>query len=183
MSPSSPIPLKVAIVGGSSGFIVNAHQKAIFMDGTRKVVAAALSSNPERALQTAASWPYPIKGYKSFDAMVNREIGKSEEDRIDYVVILTPDHAHFEPAKRFLEAGIPVFCEKPLTDNLSDSEALKTIVNEKTNPILRSPYLFGTLDQSFGPIYRTKWIAGGGSLVGYELPSVACGGPVHEARV
>ena len=134
MSPSSPIPLKVAIVGGSSGFIVNAHQKAIFMDGTRKVVAAALSSNPERALQTAASWTYPIKGYKSFDAMVNREIGKSEEDRIDYVVILTPDHAHFEPAKRFLEAGIPVFCEKPLTDNLSDSEALKTIVNEKQIP-------------------------------------------------
>lgn len=77
MSSSSPIPLKVAIVGGSSGFIVNAHQKAIFMDGTRKVVAAALSSKPERALLAADSSPYPIEGYEGFDAMVNGKIWKS----------------------------------------------------------------------------------------------------------
>lgn len=135
MSPSNSISLKVGIVGGSSGFIVNAHQKAIFMDGTRRVTAGALSSNPERAVKAAANWPYPIRGYESFGTMVDGEVGMSKENRIDYVVIFTPDHAHFEPAKRFLEAGVPVFCEKPLTDSHSDSEALLKIVTEKQVPL------------------------------------------------
>lgn len=104
------------------------------MDGTRKVVAGALSSRAEKAMKAASEWAYPIRGYESFGAMADGELKIPEEDRIDYVVVLTPDHAHFEPAKRFLEAGIPVFCEKPLTLSIEDSEALQTIVNERNLP-------------------------------------------------
>lgn len=134
MSVSNQRPLNVGLVGGSSGFITKAHQRAIFMDGTRRVVAGALSSSPERSMEAASNWPYPIKGYKSFDAMVVGELVLPTEDRVDYVVVLTPDHTHFEPAKRFIEAGIPVFCEKPLTNNVGDSEALQAIVNERKIP-------------------------------------------------
>lgn len=134
MSESNKRPLNVGLVGGSSGFIVNAHQRAIFMDGTRRIVAGALSSRPERALAAANDWPYRIRGYESFDAMVEGELALPAEKRIDYVVILTPDYAHFEPAKRFLEAGIPVLCEKPLTMDSVDSVALRALVDEKKIP-------------------------------------------------
>ncbi len=134
MSNSNQRPLNVGLVGGSSGFIAKAHQRAIFMDGTRRVTAGALSSNSEKAMASASEWPYPIVGYESFDAMLEGELEKSAGERIDYVLILTPNHAHFEPARKFIEAGIPVFCEKPLTLSLQESETLSAIVKEKEIP-------------------------------------------------
>jgi hypothetical protein len=51
-------PLNVGLVGGGKGaFIVNEHQKSIHFDGTRRVTAAALSSNPKSGLAAAAEWP------------------------------------------------------------------------------------------------------------------------------
>jgi predicted dehydrogenase len=130
----SQTPLKVGLIGGSSGFITNAHQRAIFMDGTRRVSSAALSSNPEKSIEASSSWPYPIEGYESYDAMLTGELSKSKEERVDYVLIQTPNHAHFDPAKKFLEAGIPVFCEKPLTLDRKESEELCRIVKKKKIP-------------------------------------------------
>ncbi|MCZ6674428.1 MAG: Gfo/Idh/MocA family oxidoreductase [Verrucomicrobia bacterium] len=127
-------PLNVGMVGGSSGFITNAHQRAIFMDGTRRVSAAALSSNPEKAMKAASEWPYPIEGYESYDSMLEEELKKPNGERIDYVLIQTPNHAHFDPAKKFIKAGIPVFCEKPLTLNLDESIILSDLVKEKRIP-------------------------------------------------
>lgn len=126
--------LNVGLIGGSKGFITHAHQRAIFMDGTRKVTCAALSSDPEKAKQAAADWTYPIEGYESYDAMLDAEINKAEGNRIDYVLIQTPNHAHFDPAKKFLQAGIPVLCEKPLTLKVKESEALCQLVNESKIP-------------------------------------------------
>ncbi len=45
-------------------------------------------------------------------------------DTFDAVVISTPDHAHFDAAARALELGKPVFCEKPLTWGIAESQEL-----------------------------------------------------------
>ena len=127
-------PLNIGLIGGGKGFITNAHQRAIFMDGTRRVTSAALSSNPEKGMQDAEDWPYPIQGYESYDQMLEAESNKAEDERLDYVLVQTPNHAHFDPAKKFLEAGIPVFCEKPLTLSIDESETLCRLVQEKQIP-------------------------------------------------
>jgi predicted dehydrogenase len=134
MSKKGKRNLRVGLIGGSSGFITNAHQRAIFMDGTRQVTCAALSSDPQKAMDVAANWPYPITGYESYDAMLKTELNKPEGERIDYVLIQTPNHAHFDPAKKFLEADIPVFCEKPLTLSLKEAKSLSALVKEKKIP-------------------------------------------------
>ncbi len=134
MNVSNPSPLKVALIGGASGFIAKAHQRAIFMDGTRRVVTGALSSNMVKARTAAENWPYPIKGYDNYDDLLEAERAKPASERVDYALILTPNHVHFDPAKKFLEAGIPVFCEKPLTLTLAESEELSAIVSEKQIP-------------------------------------------------
>lgn len=126
--------LNIGMVGGTTGFIAQAHHRAILMDGTRKIAAAALSSNPEKALRAASEWPYPITGYESYDAMLAGEMNKSPEKRIDYVLIVTPNHAHFDPARKFLEAGIPVFCEKPLTITGDESQVLSDLVRKQLIP-------------------------------------------------
>jgi len=127
--------LNVGLVGGGGGaFIVHPHQKSIHMDGTRKVTSAALHPDPEIAMKEASEWPYPIQGYRSFKEMIEQESHKPEGERIDYALIVTPNHVHFEPARLALEAGIPVFCEKPLTVSIEESDALVRLVNEKKIP-------------------------------------------------
>ncbi len=128
-------PLNVGLVGGGGGaFIVNPHQKAIFFDGTRRVACAALHPDPAIAMSEAEAWAYPIRGYKSYDEMLDEEMKKPEGERLDYILIVTPNHVHFDPAKKALEKGIPVFCEKPLTVTLDESDQLVKIVNEKKIP-------------------------------------------------
>jgi predicted dehydrogenase len=128
-------PLNVGLIGGGGGaFIVHPHQRAIHFDGTRRVVAAALHPDPEVALREAENWPYGIKGYRSYDEMISQEAAKPIGERIDYALIVTPNNVHFDPAVKCIEAGIPVFCEKPLTLTLDESDKLVEAVNRKKIP-------------------------------------------------
>lgn len=128
-------PLNVGLIGGGKGaFIVHPHQRAIHFDGTRRVVAGALFPDPKIALEEAANWPYPIKGYGSYDEMIKAQASLPEEERLDYVLIVTPNHVHFDPAMKALKANIPVFCEKPLTVNLKEATALVKEVRKRNIP-------------------------------------------------
>jgi len=118
-------PLNVGLVGGGKGaFIVHAHEKAIFFDGTRRVVAGALYPEPKVALEEAAAWPYPIKGYGSYDEMIAANADLPPDERLDYILIVTPNHVHYDPAMKAMKAGIAVFCEKPLCLTLKEASDL-----------------------------------------------------------
>jgi predicted dehydrogenase len=66
-----------------------------------------LFPDPKIALEEAANWPYPIKGYGSYDEMIKAQASLPEEERLDYVLIVTPNHVHFDPAMKALKANIP----------------------------------------------------------------------------
>src|SRR5512143_3189824 len=118
-------PLNVGLVGGGKGaFIVQPHQKAIHFDGTRRVTAAALFPDPKIALEEAAAWPYPIKGYGSYDEMIAANAKLPADQKLDYILIVTPNFVHFDPAMKAMKAGIAVFCEKPLCLNLKEAAEL-----------------------------------------------------------
>src|SRR5512138_254988 len=128
-------PLNVGLVGGGKGaFIVHPHQKAIHFDGTRRVVAGALFPDPKIAMEEAEKWPYPIKGYGSYDEMIAAQKTLPEDERLDYALIVTPNHVHYDPAMKCIKAGIPVFCEKPLTVTLEESDNLVALVHKKNIP-------------------------------------------------
>ena len=118
-------PLNVGLVGGGKGaFIVHPHQKAIHFDGTRRVVAGALFPDPRIALQEAANWPFPLKGYRSYDEMIAANAKLPEAEKLDYILIVTPNFVHYDPAMKAMKAGIAVFCEKPLCLNLKEATDL-----------------------------------------------------------
>lgn len=132
---SSPRPLNVGLIGGGKGaFIVNPHQKAIHFDGTRRVTAGALFPDPKIALEEAANWAYPIKGYGSYDEMIAANATLPADQKLDYILIVTPNFVHFDPAMKALDAGIPVFCEKPLSLTLEEAEKLVAKVRAKKIP-------------------------------------------------
>lgn len=128
-------PLNVGLVGGGKGaFIVNPHQKAIHFDGTRRVTAGALFPDPTIALEEAANWPYPLKGYGSYDEMIAANATLPEDEKLSYILIVTPNHVHFDPAMKAIKAGIPVICEKPLCLNLKEADALVKAVRQRNIP-------------------------------------------------
>jgi predicted dehydrogenase len=104
------------------------------MDGTRKVVCGALHPDPGVAMKEAENWQYPMQGYPSYDAMIEEQASKPVGDRMDYAVIVTPNHVHFDPAYKCIQAGIPVFCEKPMTLTLEESDKLVAAVKDKKVP-------------------------------------------------
>ncbi len=128
-------PLNVGLIGGGGGaFIVQPHQRAIHFDGTRRVVSAALHPDPQVALQEAENWEYPITGYSSYNEMIETEAKKPLGERVDYVVVVTPNHVHFDPSIKCVQAGIPVFCEKPLTLNMDEAKQLVDAVDKAKIP-------------------------------------------------
>jgi predicted dehydrogenase len=103
-------PLNVGLVGGGKGaFIVHPHQKAIHFDGTRRVVAGALFPDPAIALEEARNWPYPIQGYGSYTEMIEANASKPEAEKLDYILIVTPNFVHFDPAMKAMKAGSRCF--------------------------------------------------------------------------
>ncbi|KFB10896.1 Gfo/Idh/MocA family protein [Nitratireductor basaltis] len=123
-------PIRLGMVGGGQGaFIGGVHRMASRLDGHYQLVAGALSSNRERAKASAAELGLsPDRSYGSFEEMAKAE--SAREDGIEAVSIVTPNHMHFPAAKAFLEAGIHVICDKPMTSNLDDANTLAEIAEK-----------------------------------------------------
>jgi predicted dehydrogenase len=122
--------IKLGMVGGGKdAFIGSVHRMAARLDDRYDLVAGALSSSPIKASESAAEIGIDKKrSYTSYQEMAKKE-GKLV-DGIDVVAIVTPNHLHADVAKVFLEAGIHIICDKPLTAKLSDAEELAALVKE-----------------------------------------------------
>ena len=120
--------LRLGMVGGGRGaFIGGVHRMAARLDDHYELVAGALSSDPQRAHDSAADLHIaPERSYASFEEMAKKEAARP--DGIDVVAVVTPNHLHYAPAKAFLEAGINVICDKPLTHRLEDALELEKLV-------------------------------------------------------
>ncbi|AFT84893.1 oxidoreductase domain-containing protein [Paraburkholderia phenoliruptrix BR3459a] len=121
--------LRLGMVGGGQGAFIGAvHRIAARLDGRFELVAGALSSDPQRARESAVEAGI-ARSYDDWREMARAEAAR--EDGIDAVAIVTPNHLHAPVATAFLEAGIHVVCDKPLAISLAEGEALATLAREK----------------------------------------------------
>ena len=122
--------LKMALVGGGQGaFIGRVHATAAVLDNRAALVAGALSSDPQRAKASAPAYDIPgDRAYGSYQELVECEAARQEGDRVDFISIATPNHTHYEIARTALEAGFNVICDKPMTFDAEQAEALRQLV-------------------------------------------------------
>ncbi|MBD3304942.1 gfo/Idh/MocA family oxidoreductase [candidate division KSB3 bacterium] len=122
--------LRYGMVGGGQGaFIGDVHRKAIGFDAKAEIVAGCFSRDQENTRQTGAALHIdPERLYASFQEMAEAEGQRA--DTIDFVSIVTPNNTHFPIAKAFLEQGIHVVCDKPLTLEVAEAEELRRLANE-----------------------------------------------------
>ena len=111
--------LRVGMVGGGrNAFIGAVHRMAMRLDDLIDLRAGALSADPENARLSGADLGLaPDRCYADYREMAQREAARP--DGIEAVVIVTPNHLHYPVAKAFLEAGIDVICDKPLSATLA----------------------------------------------------------------
>ena len=123
MSGTFPPPqrrLRLGLVGGAGGFIGQLHADGARLSGRWDIVAGALSSNPDVALAAGQAWGLPPdRTYASHAEMAAREAARPAP--IAAVAITTPNATHHAICVAFLDRGIDVICDKPLTTNLADA--------------------------------------------------------------
>lgn len=122
--------LRMGMIGGGiDSFIGDVHRKAAGIDGMIELVCGAFSSDEEKSKLSGKNLFLPEnRCYGTFEEMISKEKSLPDNERMDFVAIVTPNHMHFEPAKKVLESGFHVICDKPMTLTLGEAEQLQTIV-------------------------------------------------------
>ncbi|MCY4357538.1 MAG: Gfo/Idh/MocA family oxidoreductase [Gammaproteobacteria bacterium] len=122
--------IRLGMVGGGIGaFFGEVHRMAARLDNRFELVAGAFSSDPKRSRESGEQLGLDsARCYDDFANMVSQE--SQRQDCIEVVAVVTPNHLHFAPAQAFLEAGIHVICDKPLTTSLKEARQLQTLVIE-----------------------------------------------------
>jgi predicted dehydrogenase len=110
-------PPAVALIGG--GFIGPVHAEALRRIGVP--VLGLLGSSPDRARATADRLGI-TRVYRDLDDLLS-------DDRVSSVHVASPNPAHFEQAKRALESGRHVVCEKPLATTSVETSVLVRVAN------------------------------------------------------
>ncbi|MDG2380418.1 MAG: Gfo/Idh/MocA family oxidoreductase [Pirellulaceae bacterium] len=124
--------LRMGMVGGGQGaFIGGVHRVVAALDQQIELVAGCFSRDPENTRITGEQlYLDPARCYSSYEEMAAAEIALPEDQRIDFVSIVTPNNSHFPIAKTFLEAGFHVVCDKPMTYDLAEAEQLAKLVEQ-----------------------------------------------------
>lgn len=117
----TPRRLRLGMVGGGNGAFIGAvHGIAARIDNRFELVAGCFSSDPERARQSAGEWFIPLeRAYGHFTEMAAAEAARP--DGIEAVAVATPNHTHHAICRTFLDHGIDVICDKPLTTTVLDA--------------------------------------------------------------
>lgn len=151
--------LRVGMVGGGRGAFIGAvHRLAMRLDDRYALIAGALSSDPENASASAAEIGIaPERSYTDY-----REMARAEAARpggIEAVIIVTPNHLHAPIATAFLEAGIDVICDKPLSTTVAEAEALVTLART-----LRRKFLVTLNNTGYAMVRQAREMVAAGRL-------------------
>ena len=122
--------LRLGFVGGGQGALIGeVHANGARLSNRWDIVAGALSSNPERAKASGKAWLLADdRVYSDYREMAQAEAAR--EDGIEAVSIVTPNHLHAPIAKAFIDVGIDIISDKPLTTSLEEALNLAKLQNE-----------------------------------------------------
>lgn len=114
--------------GGKDAFIGGVHRMAAALDGQIELVCGAFSSTAEKSLESGKAL-FAQRTYADYAEMLKKEAALSEDIRMDFVAIVTPNFMHFPMAKAALKAGFHVICDKPMTLTVPEAEELAELVD------------------------------------------------------
>jgi predicted dehydrogenase len=171
--------IRLGMVGGGEGAFIGAvHRIASRLDDHYELVAGALSSTPDKARRSGEALGLAAdRIYDDYESMAETEAKRS--GGIEAVAIVTPNHMHAGPTYAFLEAGVHVICDKPLTVSLAEGKKMKAAV-DKSDRIFALTHNY----TAYPLVRRMREMAQGGELgeirlVQVEYPQDWLAGPTE----
>lgn len=119
--------LRLGIIGGGGDSLIGVlHRIASFMNDNYQIVGAVFNPIWEENVGFAEEIDVPTNRiYKDFDTFIEKELELPVEERIQVVSVLTPNFLHFPMAKKLIESGFHVICEKPMTTTFEEAAILE----------------------------------------------------------
>jgi predicted dehydrogenase len=133
--------LRLGMIGGGQGAFIGAvHRLSARIDDKYEFLAGCLSSTPEKAELSAKELGLDLtRSYPDYKTMAEQE--SQRDDGVEVVSIVTPNHMHAGPAIEFLNKGIHVICDKPMTATMDDAhELMRAIKSSKAHFFLTHNY-------------------------------------------
>ena len=149
--------IRAAMIGGGPGsFIGGVHRIAARIDGDYELVAGAFSSKPEKCLETARELGISDdRAYGSWQELISAELERPASERVQVIMITTPNHVHAAPTIAALEAGYHVVLDKPLCTSMEEAYAIEAGVKKRQRALLFDPHLHRVSHGQRGPSTRS----------------------------
>ena len=135
--------IKLGILGGGGDSLIGVlHRVASNMYDRYEITGGVFNPNYDENTSFAKKIGVNIdRVYVDFDTFIDQETKIPKEDRIEVVSVLTPNFLHFPMAKKLLENGFHVICEKPLTTSYNEALELESL-QKKHNAIFAVTYTY-----------------------------------------
>src|SRR5262245_12066012 len=115
--------------GGEGAFIGAVHRMASRLDDAWQLVCGAFSGSAEKSRRSGAALGLqPARCYDDFQQMMKREAALPAAERMQCVVIVTPNRTHLPIARAALAHGFHVLSDKPATATLTECRELQTLL-------------------------------------------------------
>lgn len=121
--------LRYAMIGGGiGGGIGGAHRSAVDLCGLADLVAGCFSRNKKKNKESGELLNIPQENvYDNYEDLAR----DAQKLKLDFVVVVTRPVSHYSICRCFLEAGVAVSCDKPVTATLEEALALQALAKEK----------------------------------------------------
>lgn len=121
--------IRLGVLGGGGDSLIGVlHRVASYMYDRYEIVGGVFNPEYDENIKFAKQIGVNTdRVYKDADEFVAMETAKTEDERIEVVSVLTPNFLHYPMAKKLLENGFNVICEKPLTTTLEEARELQAL--------------------------------------------------------
>lgn len=119
--------IRLGVIGGGGDSLIGVlHRVASHINDNYQIVGGVFNPNYDENIAFAEEIDVPTNRiYKDFDTLIEEELKLPEEERIQVCSVLTPNFLHFPMAKKLLDNGFHVICEKPMTTTLEEAKELQ----------------------------------------------------------
>lgn len=124
--------IRLGILGGGGDSLIGVlHRVASAMFDQYELIGGVFNPNWQENKEFAEKIGLKTnRVYKDLDTFIEEEAKLPASERIQVVSVLTPNFLHFPMAKKLLENGFNVICEKPMTTTYKEARLLEKIQKE-----------------------------------------------------
>ncbi len=135
--------IRLGVLGGGGDSLIGVlHRVAASMHDQFQIIGGVFNPDWDENIGFVKKIGLPTNQvYKDFDTLIEEELKLPDAERMQVISILTPNFLHFPMAKKLLENGFNVICEKPMTTTYDEAKILEAVC-KKANTIFAVTYTY-----------------------------------------